>query len=128
MLDFTSTTSFNTSPGSSQVVRTGQSIAKTHYSGPRADAREAAAWVLGLLAVKPTVKLAARAFGVCPALVSQEIVKLKGAVPASVSAVAAVNQADWDDAWWTGLTSTEQVEFVSRHLASVWTALETAIS
>jgi hypothetical protein len=38
------------------------------------------------------------------------------------------NQADWDDAWWTGLTSTEQVEFVSRRLASVWTALETATS
>jgi hypothetical protein len=56
----------------------GQTLAKTRSLEPRERADQAARWVVGSLTIaKPTVALAALVFGVCEALVREEIRELE---------------------------------------------------
>jgi hypothetical protein len=99
------------------TVLTGQSLAKKRR-GPRARARLAAKWVLGWLTLEPTIRLAARMFGVSEPLVRAavaEFVANAGPDPAPAADLARI---------WTLATAEERATFVRANLLQVWDTLE----
>jgi hypothetical protein len=106
---------FSTSNFSKQAsVLTGQSIAKSaHHRTPRQRAKPAAAWVKGGVYIQPTVALAARVFQCSAKLVAEELAKLKTTRPTPAP-----------DAW-QAMDITTKHEFVRKHLAEIWTVIET---
>jgi len=113
MLDLSA---FSTTVSQREAVISGQSIAKSaRHKSQRQKAHEAARWVTGGVLLAPTTKLAATAFQVSVALVSQEIAKLPPAPPLI-------------DRLWGSMSPSERNDFVGRNLDSVWRALERATS
>ena len=89
----------------------GQSLAKTPNRGPRARAYQAARWVVGSLTIaKPTVALAALVFGVCEALVREEIRELEATTYAPPPI----------DSVWANMSAAERDAFVDARLNDLW--------
>jgi hypothetical protein len=92
-----------------------QNLAKAHRAaGERAQL--AAKWALDrLLITKPTEALAARIFGISPALVSAAVDKLK---------VSAADPSDMLAFWWDQATPKQQDAFIRANLVSAWDSID----
>ncbi len=83
---------------------------------PRARARLAAYWLIGLLHLTPTVAMACRVFGVSTPLVNEELAFLK-------TTTAPTPVLDW---MWSEASADERQRFVRDHLAQLWTMIDHA--
>jgi hypothetical protein len=97
------------------IVLTGQSIAKDHARCPRERAGLAAAWVAGILTIRPpTIPLASSVFGVCQELIREELRQLRETTePASLL-----------DPAWAAASPGERDAFVRGHLVELWDRID----
>ena len=87
----------------------GQSLAKGHRS-PRELAVLAARWLAGALVVKPTVSQASMLFGVCPALIRDEL-RWRGATLTAKPPIETI---------WADMSAAERDGFESKHQSEMW--------
>ena len=112
---------FNTHAQFAHAVRvhfrpeiSGQSLAKGHNRSPRERAISAARWMAGSLIIsKPTASQASLIFGVCPALIRDELRQLATTTP--LSPIEAI---------WAGMSAAERDGFVRKHRSEMWTVFD----
>lgn len=93
----------------------GQSLAKGHNRSPRERAISAARWMAGSLTIrKPTASQASLLFGVCPALIRDELRRL----PATTTSQSPIETT------WAGMSAAERDGFVRSHLLEVWDVVD----
>jgi hypothetical protein len=133
-------------PPTPPCVVGGKTIAQTTKWDARGRARGAAMWLLGVISVEPTAKMAAQVFGVSMPLVKEAVVALEaelkvksnghgrgngsngnGAVTYHYengnSGAEAERQLDLDDLWSTTDPADREL-FVRRNLTTVWGVIE----
>jgi hypothetical protein len=97
-------------------VLTGQVVAKNHLT-PRARARQAAGWILGLISLqRPTVPHGAAVFHVCEELIRQELRNLRASAGSAPTTVL--------EAGWLASTAFERDRFVRGRLAELWDEID----
>jgi hypothetical protein len=126
-------TTYTTMPTTAPLrVVSGQTISKTRKAwGARNRAQFAAEWLIGLIEVKPTLKMAAAVFSVSIPYVNAALEDLKaeaeyignGHLTNGNGFAAPVSDID---AAWLNMDENERKAFVLRHLGTVWDAVEAA--